>query len=123
MSDNPSVTFNISVNGEDKEVFMSFALLNTITGYFRNAEELEQILLNSDVRASVITELLSERNETGRITQNFDINTMKADQDQILDLLEWVSEHVETFFMKALQRAKQRMKKKQTTQKSSILCT
>ena len=123
MSDNPSVTFNISVNGEDKEVFMSFALLNTITGYFRNAEELEQILLNSDVRASVITELLSERNETGRITQNFDINTMKADQDQILDLLEWVSEHVETFFMKALQRAKQRMKKKQTTQKSSILGT
>ena len=115
MSDNPPVTFNISVNGEDKEVFMSFALLNTITGYFRNAEELEQILLNSDVRASVITELLSERNETGRITKNFDINRMKADPDQILDLLEWVSEHVETFFMKALQRAKQRMKKKQTT--------
>ncbi len=115
MSDNPSVTFNISVNDEDKEVFMSFALLNTITGYFRTAEELEQILLNPDVRASVITELLSERNETGRITKNFDINTMKADPDQILDLLEWVSEHVETFFMKALQRAKQRMKKKQTT--------
>ena len=115
MSDNPPVTFTISVNDEDKEVFMSFALLNTITGYFRNAEELEQILLNSDVRASVITELLSERNETGRITQNFDINTMKADPDQILDLLEWVSEHVETFFTKALKRAKQRMKKKQTT--------
>ena len=115
MSDSPSATFNLTVNGEDKDVFMSFALLNTITGYFQSKSDLEQILLNSDVRASVISELLSERNETGRITKNFDINTMKVDPDQILDLLEWVSEHVETFFMKALQRAKQRMKKKQTT--------
>ncbi|GFD70942.1 hypothetical protein KUL118_01720 [Tenacibaculum sp. KUL118] len=114
MSDNPATRFNLRVNDEDKEVFMSFALLNTITGYFRSAEELDQILLNPEIRNSIITELLSERNENGRITKNFDTTKMVVDHDEVLDLLEWVAEHVENFFMKALQRAKQRMKKKQT---------
>ena len=114
MSDNPPTVFNLSVNGEDKELFMSFALLNILTGYFRSPDELDQILLNPDVRASILTELLSERNETGRITKNFDINKMVVDQDHILDLFEWVAEHIETFFMKALKRAKNRMKKNLT---------
>lgn len=114
MSDSPAARFNLRVNDEDKEVFMSFALLNTITGYFRSAEELDQILLNPEIRNSIITELLSERNENGRILKNFDTTKMVVDPDEVLDLFEWVAEHVENFFTKALQRAKQRMKKKQT---------
>lgn len=115
MSDSPSATFNLTVNGEDKDVFMSFALLNTITGYFQSKSDLEQILLNADVRASVLIELLSERNETGRITKSIDLNNMQVDQDELLDLLEWVAEHVESFFTKALARANQRMKKNLNT--------
>tara|TARA_X000001388_G_scaffold52616_5_gene38379 strand:+ start:14816 stop:15172 length:357 start_codon:yes stop_codon:yes gene_type:complete len=112
MSDALKTTFIIKINDSEKEVFMSFALLNTITGYFENPEQLSEIFLNPQVRESILVELLSERNPTGRITKQLNTSSLLIDPNDVLDLLEWVAEHVENFFTQAFKKANQRLKAK-----------
>ena len=74
MNTPPEPRFHIEISGKEKSVFMSFALLNTMSAYFENKNEFEEILTNPTVRSSMLIEMLSDRDETGRIIKELDLN-------------------------------------------------
>lgn len=96
---------------------MSFGRLNTLAAYFEHPDQLQELYTNSQVRASVLVECLSKRDGNGRIEEEFSLSLEELDIDEVMELFGWVEEHLEDFFMKALARATNRLKKKtrQTT--------
>lgn len=111
MADPISKTFLLNVDGTDRKIFMSFGLLNTLAGYFETPNQIEEALLNSNVRASILVEALSERQEDGRIKKPMALDSADIDSEQVFDFFDWVASHIEDFFMLALKRANQRMQK------------
>lgn len=110
----PRFTLQISEQ-QQKEIFMSFGLLNTLARFFEEHDQVEEELFtNSYVQSSVIVECLSERDEYGKIAQEFDLNTL-TDLDSLDDFFVWVGAHLHAFFMRRLQAKMRHMKKTMET--------
>lgn len=111
MNKNLKSKYVMSVKGQNREILMSFGLLNTLSAYFENPNQLDELFLNSQVRASVLVECLSVRDDSGRICEAFNLSLNELDTDEVMGLFEWVEEHLEDFFTKALARATARTRR------------
>lgn len=102
MTDKITITFN----GEEREIFASFGLLNSLTKIVASPELVPLISLDPDVRTSVLIALLSDRTKTGKITKAIeDIEDIDVSIEDVEKLLEWASRIVLGFFMRSLRRA------------------
>lgn len=110
----PRFVFKISESREI-EIYMSFGLSNTLARYFETIDQLEFIALDADVRQSIIIDCLSERNENGRITKEFNLYELQALDDHIEEFFSWVGDHLTDFFIRMLRTETQRLKKMATT--------
>lgn len=95
----------IKVSGEERELFMSFALLTELTEIVISPENIGQIHLDNHTRETVLLSILSERNKGGRVTEPLehlgDLEISVADHEAILD---WAAQHVLDFFIRSIQR-------------------
>lgn len=98
--------FEIEVNGEKKDIKMSFGLLNELCGMCGDVEDALLFGMNTELREEVLRLMLSSRDEQGRIKENINLNTLEVDPDAINELLDWAGGHVLDFFLKAAERAK-----------------
>lgn len=101
----PRPTLTIKVNGDDREIFMSFALLNRITYLMGDSSQIPLILQDPELREVVLVEALAERDKNGKVLVKKNMDEMDVTFDAIQDVLEFVSEHVADFTLAAMERA------------------
>jgi hypothetical protein len=99
-------TLTVKVNGADREIFMSFGLLNVLSRHVGGVENVGTIALDHELRDTVLTEMLSERSKAGKLLNKIDMEDVDIEVDDVLKLLEWATEHVLNFFVNSLGTAK-----------------
>jgi hypothetical protein len=97
----------VKVNGEDREIFMSFGLLNSVTKIVYDMQMVATMALVPELREDVLKQLLAKRTPSGKVTAAIDdIDEIDISIDDVVSLLDWTSEHLLDFFLKALDKAK-----------------
>lgn len=95
----------INYEGEDRDLLMSYGLLNELVIIVGSPEVTPTIAVNPLMREDVLKACLAERKPSGKISKPIadmdDINISIADVEKIL---EWASEHVLNFFVRSLGR-------------------
>jgi hypothetical protein len=102
--------FTLTKGDITKEVFMSYGLLDRLCRVAGDLEGGALMAIDNDVRAQMLIELLSERDEKGEIL-NGGVSPFQIPFTipQLADLLSWAQEHVFDFFVKAAQTTRQKV--------------
>lgn len=111
-------TFQIEVDGEKREIFMSYGLLNMLATYVQDVENLLQIGLDPITHANVALVLLAPRDKRNRpqlVSKNedgeevaFDLFEVSVSRDDVNDLVDWAGDHLSDFFMKGMRQSMKR---------------
>lgn len=103
----PSDRIEIKQNGEDREILMSFGLLNEITTMMGDPAVAASVYFNPDLREKVILSALHERSKTGKITNKIEnLDDVDVSVSDIEELLAWEVEHSIAFFARSMDRVK-----------------
>lgn len=113
MSQQPKLpsSCTIKIDGEDFEVFMSFALLNRLAFLVGNPDDVHTIMLNPEMREAVLREMISKRDKKGKITQVVEIDSVEVSLEDVQTILDFAASHVMDFTVGALQRSTALQKK------------
>ncbi len=95
----------VKVDDKEREVFMSFALLNRLAYLIGSVEQLPMIHLDPQIRDVFLVELLSERSKGGKITTKVDIGDCDVSLEDVQLVLDFASEHVLDFTLGALEKS------------------
>lgn len=106
-------SITIRVDGEDREIFMSYGLVNLLAGVAGDPDAAGRFVIDQDMREQVMRILLSERNKAGKLTgeplENIeDVELSIADARR---LLAWASEHTIDFFLDSVLDMKETIQK------------
>ncbi|MDV2968711.1 hypothetical protein RZ532_22235 [Nitratireductor aquimarinus] len=99
--------FEITQDGETREIFMSFGLQNEITTLMGDPAIAASTYFDPELREKVLLAALHERSKTGKIInkaeelEDFDISV-----SDIEALLAWEVEHAIAFFARSMDRVK-----------------
>lgn len=96
--------FTITVNGEEREIFMSYNLLRELVKICTSIEATIAIAVDEELHDAVVGALLAERSKSGRITQAVDLLDLELDAEEVMGLIAWAQDHALDFFAKALLR-------------------
>jgi len=99
-------TFELTVNGEPKKVTMFYGLLDLICKICGDMEGVFFLGVDHSLREEALIALLSERDQTGKITTQFNAFSSEASPDDINALLAWAGDHALDFFVKSAEKAK-----------------
>lgn len=102
MSSNDKIT--VTLNGKERELFMSFGLLNNLTRIVDDPTRVPAIRTDSELRDAVLSAALAERKTSGKIEKEVDIDDIDITIDDVERTLDWVMEHVMGFFVRALKK-------------------
>lgn len=98
--------FTIKIDGKERDVKMTFGLLNTLCRRVGDIDGASQITMDQELRDAVLVELLSDRDKAGKITEEINLAELDVSIDDMVELLDWAGNHVLDFFLKGLERAK-----------------
>lgn len=101
-----SDNFTIKIGDEERDIKMSFGLLNILCRRAGDLDGAAMINMDQSLREAVITELLSARDEKGKIKSEVDIMFLDVEPSAVIELLDWAGNHVMDFFLKGLERTK-----------------
>ena len=101
----PDYEFKLSVIGADtpKVIFMSFGMLAELTTIVKDVDSLGRIHVDPEIREEVLKVLLSDRDEKGEISTEHTVYSVPMMPPDAISLLNWVHNHVASYFMDALQ--------------------
>lgn len=99
-------TFDIVVNGSEKQIKMTFGLLNILCRAVGDVDAAASVNFDPVLRQAFLVEMLSERDPKGKIKQPVDLDTLEIDIDAAGDLIAWAGDHVLDFFLKGLEKTK-----------------
>lgn len=99
--------FTIKVDGKERDITMTFGLLNNLCRMVGDIDSAATIVVDPVLRESILVQLLSDRDQRGKITQDIELDSLNVDPDQIISLIDWAGGHVFDFFLKGLERTKQ----------------
>lgn len=101
----PKEHFTITQDGEDREIFMSFGLLNEITTLLGDPAVAASVYFQPELRENVLVAALHERSKTGKVINRVEgIDDVEISVDQIEELLAWEVEHAIAFFARSIDR-------------------
>ncbi len=98
--------FEIEINGEPRELVMYYGLLDLICRACGDIEGALMIGLEHDLRQEILQTLLSERDDTGKVTKPFNPMKNHIEPDAVNDLIDWAGAHAFDFLLKAAERAR-----------------
>lgn len=102
MSERPSDYFTITVNGEEREVFMSYGLLRTLSKIIENdPNKIHLLQMDDECHSVAVREMLAERKKSGKVKEPFteeDFEDMIVDPSELVGLISWGVEHLIDFF-------------------------
>lgn len=115
-----SPTCSVTIDKTEVEIFMSFALLNAVARHVGDPENIPLIMLNPDLREIILSELLAVRDPKGKVTQARSIDEVDITLLDVENLLDFVSEHVLDFMIRALEKTNARKDKYETRLKALV---
>ncbi|WMC09507.1 hypothetical protein PU634_10305 [Oceanimonas pelagia] len=101
LADRHTLTF---LDGTEKEVVMTFGLLNLVSGLVRDISSVPFIMMDPELRHQLMIALLSPRDAHGKITDEYNEYLEPVSTAEAQALLTWVSEHLTDFFLKAVRQ-------------------
>jgi hypothetical protein len=98
-----SDTYNITVEGKEREIKMTYGLLQKLCGKFTTVGQIQNLDMDFDLQNYMINELLDERDGNGvRLNPGKDYSfALSIEEGE--KLTAWVSEHVANFFILRLE--------------------
>lgn len=105
---------NVSVDGKPFEIFMSFALLNRCCYIMGENAHIPLILVDPEIREAILREVMALRDPKGKIESYRDLGEYEMSQDDYLNVLEFVAEHVADFTVAATERSARLLGKTQS---------
>jgi hypothetical protein len=99
MSDKITITYE----GKEREIFLSYGLLNELARIVRSPDLAPSITIDEDLREEVLAACLAERKASGKITKPVaDIEDIDMSIEDVERLLDWATEGVLSFFVRSL---------------------
>lgn len=96
-------TINEDGTIEDKDIFMSFALLNALVRVIGDPSRAATMDMDAELAQLVLTLVLVPRSPTGKPTVSFDdFDLPGLDPDEAFKVLDWVRENILNFFVSRL---------------------
>lgn len=102
---------SINVDGEEREIFMSFGLLDTLCRIIGDPSNVAQVHVNFELREQVLKETLAERKKSGKLVKHVDVDELDISIEDVEDLISWASEHVLVFFIRSLSKVAEMTRK------------
>jgi hypothetical protein len=102
MSSNDKIT--VKLNGKERELFMSFGLLNSLTRIVDDPSRVPAVRTDPELRDAALAAALAERKPSGKIEKEVDIDDIDITIEDVERTLDWVMEHVMSFFVRALKK-------------------
>lgn len=99
-------TFEIEINDEVRKVTMYYGLLDLVCRACGDIEGALMLAMEHDLREEILQILLSERDETGKVSKPFNPMKNQMTADSANSLLEWAGAHAFDFLLKAAEMAK-----------------
>jgi hypothetical protein len=94
---------SISFEGAERELFMSYGLLNELAKLVGSPEVAPQISLDEYLRSEVLKACLAERKPSGKVLKAIeDMDDLDMSIDDVESVLDWATEHVLSFFVRSL---------------------
>lgn len=97
--------FEVKINDENREIFMSFALLNRLMFLIGDPDNIGLVSVNTDLREAIMHELLQKRSKSGKITEAVEVEDCYITLDDAQSLLDWATEHCMVFTLRALEKS------------------
>lgn len=101
-----SDTIEVSIDGESREIKMSFGLLNELSRKIGDLDAIPMLAIDPDLRESVLISLLSKRDKKGKITEEFSFFEAGLTVEDVSNLIDWAGGHVADFFLTSLEKGK-----------------
>jgi hypothetical protein len=99
----PSDYFEIKIGDEDREIFMSYGLLNQMAALIGDPSQVVRISLDPDLRSEILRLALAKRKKSGKVLEEVeDVEDIDASYAEIEALLKWCMEHVLGFFVRLM---------------------
>lgn len=99
----PAATLTVTVDGEEREIKMTYGLQDKLITLVRDTSEIGNIFIDPEVRNNVLAELLAKRGKGGKIEgERKDAEDYEISLEDIDALLSWATDIVTHFFIKAL---------------------
>lgn len=90
------------MNGAEREIFMSYGLLNVLTTVVDDITNVALIKLDAKMRNAVLVECLAERKPSGKVkTAVKDIDDVEISIEHVELILGWVQVHVLDFLLRS----------------------
>lgn len=103
----PSRLFEIKVNGETRELKMSFALFQELMRVIPDPENIAGIVLQDfDLREYLVRRVLTGNKRVREDADLFDLFENEVDDDDLDDLVLWVVDHILHFFTTTAEKSK-----------------
>lgn len=96
---------HISLDGEDRELFMSRGLLLRLAALVGETTDLMQIYMDPTLNEMILTEVLKRRRPTGEQAAEFSLDDVEISNGDCDKIVEWVGDHVTDFFIGRVQMA------------------
>lgn len=116
------LSITVTVNQLPVEVFMAFNRLNRLTYLVGSIDNLQTVMLNPEMRSAIIKDLVTPRDEKGKITKHYEDDEIDISMEDAISLLDFAQEHIMDFFMTAATKAN-RLVAKYQPQVSSLMPT
>lgn len=97
-----SKTIKLIVDGEEREIFMSYGLQNEVLKLIRDTNEIGNAYADTDTRNALIEQVLADRTKSGKITSKKSFDDYEIDIEEVEKLLAWVVDHATAFFIRAI---------------------
>jgi hypothetical protein len=105
-----SSTFEVTVNGDKREIFMSYGLLTHLVSVIGDATRVPAVVVDGALREAVMKALLAKRKPSGKIVEELaDYDDLDIEISEVENLLAWAQGHVLGFFLRALEKAGKQM--------------
>jgi hypothetical protein len=94
----------ITVDGQPKELFMSFGLLSECLAIVQDLPNVAMLGIQAELRNSVLFCVLSERDPKGKIVgDGYNPFVTEVSTEDAMVVIRWVAEHTLSFFLKAME--------------------
>ena len=99
----PAATLTVTVDGEEREIKMTYGLQDKLITLVRDTSEIGNIFVDPEVRNGVLAELLAKRGRGGKIEgDRKDAEEYEISMEDVDALLSWATDVVTHFFVRAL---------------------
>ncbi len=97
----PPASLQVTINGQPREIFMSFNRLNRLTYLVGQIDGLANVMLNPEMRMAIILDLAQERDDKGKVVRDYTEDDLEVSQEDALNMLDFAQGHILDFFVKA----------------------